>query len=81
MSFKFWKNFAITVAVMGPLVWVYVLADMYLYAVSEIMNGILVVAGFIFITFIVFLIICAEPGRKDNTPPWEREYQRWRDGK
>lgn len=79
MRYQFWKSVLITSVIMGLAVYVYVLADMYLYAVAQILNGILVVAGFLGIGIIIFLIVYAEPGRpRDKRPPWEVECQRGR---
>lgn len=79
MKFKFWKSMAITAVIMALMIWLYVLADMYLYAVAEILNGILVVAGFVFLYLLLFLIVYSEPGRpRQQIPPWEQECQRAR---
>ena len=39
------------------------------------MRGILVVAGMLALSLIVFVLIYAEPMPKRQTPPWEQEYQ------
>ena len=76
MKFRFWKSAVITAVIMALTVWVYILADTYLYAVAEILNGVLVVAGFLAISVIVFLIVYSEPGRREQMPPREQEYRR-----
>ena len=73
---KFWKSVALTAVIMGLLIWLYILADSYLYAVATILNGVLVVAGFLFVGLLVFLIVYAEPGKPRTTAPWDMECQR-----
>ena len=78
MKFRFWKSVVITAVIMGLLVWVYVLADSYLYAAAEILNGILVVAGFVLVSLLVFLIVYAEPERRrGQIPPWDVQWQQY----
>ena len=76
MDYKFWKSIALTAVIMGLLIWLYILADSYLYAVAEILNGVLVVAGFVFVGLVVFLLVYAEPGKRKQTPPWDMEWSR-----
>ena len=75
MGYKFWKSLILTAVIMGMTVWLYILADTYLYAVAEILNAVLVVAGFISLSAVVFVLVYAEPEKRRNTPPWEREWQ------
>lgn len=77
MNFKWWKSLILTAVIMGLLIWLYVLADTYLYAVAEIYTGVLVVAGFIFIGMFVFVVIYSEPVKR-NLPAWEQECRRAR---
>lgn len=76
MDYKFWKSIALTAVIMGLLIWLYILADSYLYAVAEILNAVLVVCGFVFLALLVFLIVYAEPGKPRTTAPWDMEWQR-----
>ena len=77
MKYKRWKSIILTSVIMCLLIWLYVLADTYLYAVAEIYTGVLVVAGFIFIAMFVFVIIYSEPVKR-NPPAWEQECRRAR---
>ena len=78
MKYQFWKSLVITFIIIGLLFWLYVLADTYLYAVSVILNSILVVFGFIFIFLLVFCVVYAEPRTKREMSPWEEECKRHR---
>lgn len=77
MNYKWWKSLILTLIIMGLLIWLYVLADTYLYAVAEIYTGVLVVAGFIFIAMLIFVVIYSEPVKR-NLPAWEQECRRAR---